>query len=515
MNLAAVWKLPVIFVVENNQYGALDARDRAVRLRAALATAAVGYGIAGETVDGNDVLAVLRRGERAAAERARRGDGPTLLEFKTFRMRGHEEASGTAYVPQQLFEEWAAKDPVARVRDAAAGATGVLTAADARRRCAPSSRHADRSRSPTRRSSAPEPESTRRSASSPTCTRRPSSRAPCSPDRRRRRGGPRARYVDAISRRPARGDAPRSSTCVLLGQDIAEYGGVFKVTEGFVEEFGKARVRNTPIIESGALGAALGLALDGFRPMVEMQFGDFITCGFNQIVNNLAKTHYRWGARRAGRRPRAGRRRHGRRALPLAERRGLVHARGRAEGGGAGDALRREGPAARGRSRTATRCSTSSTSSSTARRRVPCRRATYTVPIGPAQRRARRRDATIVTYGVGVAWALEAAAALAARRPLDRGRSTCARSCPGIARRVLASVRKTGRALVLHEAPLTGGFGGEIAAGDRAGCVRAGSTRRSRASGGLDMPVPFSKALEEIFSPKGRLVGAIRSVLAY
>ena len=122
----------------------------------------------------------------------------------------------------------------------------------------------------------------------------------------------------------------RDDRVVLLGQDIAEYGGVFKVTEGFVEEFGKARVRNTPIIESGAIGAALGLALDGFRPMVEMQFGDFITCGFNQIVNNLAKTHYRWGAARAGRAARADRRRHGRGAVPLAERRGVVHARRRA-----------------------------------------------------------------------------------------------------------------------------------------------------------------------------------------
>ena len=128
------------------------------------------------------------------------------------------------------------------------------------------------------------------------------------------------RYIDAISdglREAMRAD----ERVVLLGQDIAEYGGAFKVTDGFVAEFGKERVRNTPIIESGALGCALGLALDGFHPMVEMQFGDFISCGFNQVVNNLATTHYRWGAPGPGGDPGAGRRRDGRRPVPLPERR--------------------------------------------------------------------------------------------------------------------------------------------------------------------------------------------------
>ena len=182
----------------------------------------------------------------------------------------------------------------------------------------------------------------------------------------------------------------RDATIVLIGQDIAEYGGVFKVTEGFVEEFGKARVRNTPIIESGAIGAALGLALDGFHPMVEMQFGDFISCGFNQIVNNLAKTHYRWGARGAGRVRAADRRRAGRGPVPLAERRDLVHPRGRPEGGRAGDAVRREGAAdrrLRGRQPGAVPRAQAALPLA---RRAACRPADYTVPIGRARRRARR-----------------------------------------------------------------------------------------------------------------------------
>src|SRR5438552_1467193 len=187
VNLAAVWKLPVLFVIENNQYG-LSTPVSEQYACAHLADRGVGYGIPGTVVDGNDVIAVVEAVGRAAA-RARRGEGPTLLEFLTFRMRGHEEASGTAYVPRALFEEWARKDPVLRFEQ----------------------------------------------------------------------------WLQA---------------------------------RGLVDEGARERLRGEikPMIESGALGAALGLALDGFRPMVEMQFGDFITCGFNQIVDNLAKTRYRWGA---------------------------------------------------------------------------------------------------------------------------------------------------------------------------------------------------------------------------
>jgi hypothetical protein len=155
-----------------------------------------------------------------------------------------------------------------------------------------------------------------------------------------------ARYLDAISD-ALREQMRRDPTTVLLGQDIAEYGGAFKVTAGFVEEFGKARVRNTPIIESGALGAAMGLALDGFVPMVEMQFGDFISCGFNQIVNNLAKTHYRWGGPRARRDPHSLGRRRGRGSIPLAERGVLLRERAGTEDRGAVDAVRRQGPSPR------------------------------------------------------------------------------------------------------------------------------------------------------------------------
>ena len=425
-------------------------------------------------VDGNDVLAVMAAVGRGRRARARAATGPTLLEFKTFRMRGHEEASGTAYVPKQLFEEWAAKDPVARfeARLLARRACSTTAERDQRTRRVQGARS---TRWSTRRSRRPSPS-------------RPPERELAdvyAPARRRvagaeRRTAPGARA--ALRRRhPATACARRCGDdreVLLLGQDIAEYGGVFKVTEGFVEEFGKARVRNTPIIESGALGAALGLALDGFLPMVEMQFGDFITCGFNQIVNNLAKTHYRWGAGVpvVVRAPVGG----GTGAGPFHSQNveaWFTHVAG-LKVVAPGHALRREGPAAGG-----------------LRGRQPgaLPRAQAPLPLGqgprprrllhgaawPGPSRARRaRDATIVTYGVGVAWALEAADD-AGRARARRSRSIDLRTLlPWDRERVLASVRKTSRALVLHEAPADRRLRRRDRGDDRGGGLRRGSTRR-------------------------------------
>jgi 2-oxoisovalerate dehydrogenase E1 component len=287
---------------------------------------------------------------------------------------------------------------------------------------------------------------------------------------------------------------------------------VFKVTEGFVPEFGKARVRNTPIIESGALGSALGLALDGFVPVVEMQFGDFITCGFNQIVNNLAKTHYRWRA-----------------AVPVVVRTPI--------GGGTGAGpfhsqnveawfthvagLKVVAPAtpydAKGLLLAALEDGNPvlylehKLLYRSAKGRVPPGR--YAVPIGRAQVVRTGTEATVVTYGVGVAWGLEAADRLAAE-----GRSVEVIDLrtlqPWDQETVIASVRKTGRALVLHEAPLTGGFGGEVAATLGSAAFEWLDAPVARL-GGLDIPVPFSRALEEVYSPRPRLLAALRELLAY
>ncbi len=502
MNLAAVWKLPVLFVIENNQYG-LSTPVSEQYACADLADRGIGYGMPGVVVDGNDVLAVVEAVSRAAA-RARRGEGPTLLEFKTFRMRGHEEASGTSYVPKQLVEEWGRKDPVARFEQRLIQ-RGVIDEAARDKLRAELKPMIDALVDEAL--AAPDPVSSAEGETADVYAPGAPSAEPPAPGAT----STELRYVDAI-RDGLREVMRRRRETVLIGQDIAEYGGVFKVTEGFVEEFGKARVRNTPIIESGALGAALGLALDGFRPMVEMQFGDFITCGFNQIVNNLAKTHYRWGA-----------------AVPVVVRVPV--------GGGTGAGpfhsqnveawfthvagLKVVAPATPSDAKGLLISAFEDGNPvlylehkhlyRSARERVPS--GWYTLPLGQARLARAGTEATIVTYSVGVTWALEAAERLAAE-----GREVevidLRTLLPWDRETVLASVRKTGRVLVLHEAPETGGFGAELSAVIGREAFEWLDAPVARL-GALDTPVPFSKALEEVFSPRGRLLPALRDLMAY
>lgn len=505
VNLAAVWKLPVLFVIENNAYG-LSTPTHEQYACVDLAERGVGYGIPGVVCDGNDVVAVVAA-VREAAARARAGQGPTLLEFKTFRMRGHEEASGTEYVPPDLLEEWGRRDPILRL-EAALDERGLLPAAgrtDIRERL-----KGDIDAAVAAALEAPDPTSTAademadvHASAAPTAAlaRRPSAGATRD-----------MRYLDAITdglREAMRADP----SVILLGQDIADYGGAFKATIGFVEEFGRTRVRNTPIIESGALGAALGLALDGFRPMVEMQFGDFISCGFNQIVNNLATTHYRWGA-----------------PVPVVIRAPI--------GGGMGAGpfhsqdiegwfthvagLKVVAPASPADAKGLLLAAFDDgnpvlflehkflyrTSSG------PVPEGWYTVPIGRGAVVRPGGDATVVTYGAGVAWAMEAAERIVTDDGAEVEVIDLRSLRPWDVDAVLASADKTGRVLVLHEAPLTGGFGGEVAAaiGERGFGFLDAPVMRVAA---LDTPVPFSKSLEAIHAPKDRLLPALRDLLAY
>jgi 2-oxoisovalerate dehydrogenase E1 component len=500
-NLAAVWNLPVIIVVENNHYG-LSTPTSEQYACTDLAERAVGYGMYGAVVDGNDYLAVYEA-VRAAADRARRGDGPSLLEFKTFRMRGHEEASGMDYVPKELFDEWGKKDPVLRFEGFLIE-QGLFTSESARDVRTELKQQIDALVEDAL--AAPEPDSTpeRELADVYAPSAVPDASEP-------QREGPERRYVDAISD-GLRDAMRRNDRVILIGQDVAEYGGVFKVTEGFVEEFGKARIRNTPIIESAAVGAAIGLALEGFRPIVEMQFGDFITCAFNQIVNNVAKTKYRWNE-----------------PVPM-----LIRA---PIGGGTGAGpfhsqnveawfthvagLKVVAPAtpfdAKGLLLAALEDGNPVLylEHKLLYRSVkgPVPEGHYIIPIGRARVARAGRDATIVTYGVGVVWALEVAERLATdghelevidlRSLLPWDRET-----------VFESVRRTSRVLVLHEAPLAGGFGGELAStiGEEMFDLLDAPVMRL---GGLDIPVPFSKALEEIYMPKRRLVDAVRRLVEY
>jgi 2-oxoisovalerate dehydrogenase E1 component len=503
VNLAAVWKLPVIFVVENNQYG-LSTPVREQFAVDDLAARAAGYGIPGVICDGNDLPAV-HRATSEAATLARRGDGPTLIEFKTFRMRGHEEASGTGYVPPALFDEWRAQDPIARFErllDESGAVPAAARAALRQQLVAEIDAIADLVLG------APEPRSSadRELASVYAPPAVSESGAPDAgaivPD---------VRYVDAISD-ALRLVMRRDAATVLMGQDVAEYGGVFKVTKGFVQEFGKARIRNTPIIESGAIGAGLGLALDGFHPIVEMQYGDFVSCGFNQIVNNLAKTHYRWGA-----------------PVPVVLRlpiggglhAGPFHSQNVESWftGVAGLKVVVPATPADAKGLLIAACEDGNPVLFLEHKwlyrslKGPVSDGYYRVPIGRARLAREGSGATIVAYGVAVHWAMEAADAFA-KEGVSIEVVDLRSLLPWDSAMVLESVKKTGRCLVIHEAPQSGGFGGEVAAvvaRDAFAWLDAPVERL----GALDTPVPAAQALEDIFSPKARFLPALRALLSY
>jgi 2-oxoisovalerate dehydrogenase E1 component len=505
MNLAAVWRLPVMFVIENNQWG-LSTPVADQYACGDLVDRAPGYGMPGEIVDGNDVLAVRDAVSRAAA-RARAGRGPTLLEAKTFRMRGHEEASGNDYVPAADIAAWVGRDPIARL-ETRLDERGILPASE--RAEVREELRAEIDRQVAAALAAPLPRSTVEAELHRV-------HAPASPLRRRPDGraeheAGELRYVDAV-RDALRTALAADDRVVLLGQDIAAYGGVFKATEGLSEEFGSERVRNTPLIESGALGAALGLALDGFRPVVEMQFGDFISCGFNQIVNNIATTRYRWGA-----------------AVPLVIRAPI--------GGGLGAGpfhsqnvegwfchvagLKVVAPATPADAKLLLLSALDNGNPvlvlehkrlyRSLRGAVPTGHPGE--PLGRARIARPGRDATVVTYGAGVEWALDAAARLAGEGVAEVEVVDLRTLRPWDRETVIDSVRRTSRVLVAHEAALTGGFGGEIAAtvADEAFAWLDAPVKRV---GGLDAPIPFAPTLETTWSAAGRLLDALRDLLAF
>lgn len=522
MNLASVWRLPVIFVVENNHWG-LSTPPAEQYACSALVDRAVGYGMPGERLDGNDVL-LVRDAVRRSAAYGRAGHGPTLLECVTYRMRGHEEASGTDYVPPQELSFWAERDPVARVEEELDD-RGWLDAAARDQLRADLQAEIDKLVAEALDTPLP---------SSDAATELSDVLAPAQPLRRlagRNHSEPAPedpsgvgssgagsesvqdmRYLDAITD-GLRAALASDDRVVLMGQDIAGYGGVFKVTAGLADEFGPERVRNTPIIESGALGAALGLALDGFRPIVEMQFGDFASCGFNQIVNNLATTYYRWGA-----------------AVPVVVRAPV--------GGGLGagpfhsqniesffcpvPGLQVVAPATPADAKGLLLAALDEGNPvvflehkwlyRNASGPVPAGH--HTVPIGRAHVARPGRDATVVTYGAGVRWALDAAETLTTDGDADVEVIDLRSLRPWDRELVLDSVRRTSRVLVLQEAPLTAGFGAEIAAAvaDEAFAWLDAPVRRL---GGLDTPIPFARPLEAVWSARDRVLPALRDLLAF
>ncbi|WP_454804219.1 alpha-ketoacid dehydrogenase subunit alpha/beta [Mucilaginibacter phyllosphaerae] len=498
LNIAAVWDLPVIFLIENNGYGLSTPTNEQYRC-ANLVDKAIGYGMEGRKIDGNNVLEVYHT-IKELAEQMREKPRPVLIECMTFRMRGHEEASGTKYVPQELFDEWKQKDPLDNFEQFLLD-EGVLrpewvpylrkeftTLIDAEVEKVFS-----------------EPDIMPHVQTEEQAMYRMVSRV----EHVVSEVSTNKRFIDAIS------DGLRQSmrmhpNLIIMGQDIAEYGGAFKITQGFVEKFGKDRVRNTPICESGIVGTAMGLAINGYKAIVEMQFADFVTCGFNQIINNLAKTYYRWGQAVdvVIRMPAGG----GTGAGPFHSQtneawftktpglkvvypafpddaKGLLMA-----------AVDDPNPVMYFEHKGLYRSISGN---------VPDE--DYYVEIGKANIVREGTKASIITYGLGVHWALE----YADNHPDQSIEILDLRSLqPWDKEAVVATVKKTSKVLVLHEDTLTSGFGGEIAAYIGEHCFKYLEAPVMRC-GSLDTAIPMNKALEDQFMAKSRLAEVMDRLLAY
>ncbi|MET3978113.1 2-oxoisovalerate dehydrogenase E1 component [Mucilaginibacter sp. UYP25] len=498
LNIAAVWDLPVIFLVENNGYGLSTPTNEQYRC-ASIVDKAIGYGMEGRKIDGNNVLEVYHTISELAAE-MREKPRPVLIECMTFRMRGHEEASGTKYVPQELFDEWKQKDPLDNFEKYLLD-EGVLrpewvpylkkeftTLIDAEVEKVFSEPdiipHVQTEEQAMYRMFNPQ-----QHLVSEVSTNK--------------------RYIDAIS------DGLRQSmrmhqNMVIMGQDIAEYGGAFKITQGFLEEFGKERVRNTPICESGIVGTAMGLAINGYKSIVEMQFADFVTCSFNQIVNNLAKTYYRWGQTVdvVIRMPAGG----GSGAGPFHSQtneawftktpglkvvypafpddaKGLLMS-----------AIDDPNPVIYFEHKNLYRSMSGNVPDDD-----------YYVEIGKARIVREGTKASIITFGMGVHWAIEYADIhpdrsieildLRSLQPWDKDA-------------VIKTVKKTSKVLVLHEDTLTSGFGGEIAAYIGEHCFKHLDAPVMRCAS-LDTAIPMNKALEDQFMAKARLEEVMDTLLKF
>lgn len=502
VNVAAVWQLPVIIGIENNQWGLSTPSNEQFRCKS-FTDKAVGYGIPKEDaiqIDGNNIIEVYQTVKRVA-ESIRKNPRPVLIEFMTFRIRGHEEASGTKYYPEGLIEKWEQKDPVENFEQYLL-ASNVLTAeaVDANR----ASIKEEISTALKEALSFPTvPVSTEKEVGDLFANNNiPTHPAALSAAKKE------MRFIDAISD-GLREAMRKHDKLVLMGQDIAEYGGVFKVTEGFVDEFGKDRVRNTPLCESAIIGAGLGLSIKGWKAMVEMQFADFVSVGFNQIVNNLAKIHYRWGqnADVVVRMPTGA----GVAAGPFHSQSNeawFFHTPG----------LKIAYPAfpedAKG---LLTRAFEDPNPVLFFEHKALYRSVSgevpegyYSLPFGKANVVREGTDLTIVTYGMGVHWAMKLADAHDASIEVIDLRTLA----PLDTETIFASVNKTNRALVLHEDCLTGGIGGELSALITEHCFSDLDAPVKRCAS-LDTPVPFAEVLEHNFLASNRLNEAVDGLLRY
>jgi len=498
LNIASVWDLPVLFCIENNGYGLSTPTTEQYRCKN-LMDRGIGYGMEAYQIDGNNILEVYTKISEIA-ESVRENPRPVLLEFITFRMRGHEEASGTKYVPEELMEEWGAKDPLNNYRDHLKE-TGVLSddvielyteeikkEIDDNLKLAFEEEIIISSESEELNDVYQEFEYQHFDES---------------------KDVENIRFIDAIAQ-GLNQSMQQHDELVLMGQDIAEYGGAFKITENSLKEFGKDRVRNTPICESGIVAAAMGLSIKGIKSMVEMQFADFVSTGFNPIVNYLAKVHYRWNqpADVVIRMP-----------CGAGVQAGPFHSQTNEAWFTKTPGLKVVYPAfpkdAKGLLNTAFNDPNPvmffehKALYRSIRQEVPTNY--YTIPFGKAALITEGNDLTIIAYGAAVHWALESLLEfpelhvdlldLRTLQPLD-------------SESIFNSVRKTGRVLIINEDSIFGSIASDIAAQIGEECFEYLDAPIKRL-GSLETPIPFTQNLENQYLPKNRINEKLKELIAY
>ena len=502
LNLAAVWKLPVIFLIENNGY-ALSTPTSEQYACKRLSDRGIGYGIEAMNIDGNNVIEVYES-ILNAAKLCRQKKGPVLIEANTFRMRGHEEASGVKYVPKTLIEKWKKRDPIAQFEKNLIDKK-IIT---------------DKSISNIKEElqktfekdiefalKAKEQKSTESKEINDVYAKKIIVKYSKSKESSQRR------FVDAISDTIEQ-KMQSDSSVMMMGQDVAEYGGVFKISKDLLKKYGKDRIKNTPVMESAVVGAAMGLSLEGFKPIVEMQFADFASCGYNQIVNNLAKTNYRWGSpvNVTIRMPSGG----GMGAGPFHSQNNenwftqipglkVVYPSNPYDAKGLlTSSIDDPNPVLFFEHKGLYR-STKST--------VPNQ--LYTVDIGKAKIIKEGSGLSIISYGLGIHWIEESIKQMPDDIQSIIEIIDLRTLIPWDQKLVLESIRKTGRAMVIHEASQTAGFGSEIAATISEKAFEYLDAPIARI-GSLDIPTPFSPYIEKnIFWKKNTISKKILDLINY
>ncbi|OZV68443.1 alpha-ketoacid dehydrogenase subunit alpha/beta [Winogradskyella aurantia] len=498
LNVASVWQLPVLFCIENNGYGLSTPTNEQYHCKH-LADRGKGYGIESFILDGNNIIETYTKVKKLV-ESIRKRPRPILIEFKTFRRRGHEEASGTKYVPKELMEDWEAKDPIENFRS-------YLYAKKILDPITDETYHNDIKT---------EIEEALESAYAEEAIVPDESKElhdvykdfdfeHIKPNKETKE----LRLVDAISE-GLKQSMLKHDDLVIMGQDIAEYGGVFKITEGFVQKFGKDRVRNTPICESAIVEAAMGLSIAGMKAVVEMQFSDFVTSGFNPIVNYLAKSFYRWqqNADVVIRMPCGG----GVAAGPFHSQTNeawftktpglkvVYPAFPHDAKGLLAMAINDPNPVMFFEHKALYR---------NIRQEVPTDY--FTLPFGQASLIREGEDITIITYGAGVHWAL---ASLDAHPDISADLIDLRTLQPLDEEALFNSVKKTGKAIILQEDSLFGGISSDISALIMEHCFKYLDAPVKRVAS-LETPIPFASQLEEQYLPKARFEKALLELAAY